>query len=204
MPFIVIEGLDGAGGQTQTNLLKEYFKKNHIPFLIVTSPDYSHPIGQLFDDYLHGKVDLSTEQVFLLCAIDVMNSIPKIKQGLSEGKIVVADRYITSTLAYRDADDFPLEKGIKLIEMLNFPRPNLIIFLDISPETSMQRKFNEKRSLDLHEKNKNYLKKVKESYKKEISNNILGKWVVVNGEKTKQEVHDQILNYLNPYLKHYQ
>lgn len=204
MPFVVLEGLDGAGGQTQTNLLKEHFKKNHIPFLIVTSPDYSHPVGQLFDDYLHSKVDLSTEQVFLLCTIDVLNSIPKIKQGLSEGKIVIADRYITSTLAYRDAANFPLEKGIKLVEMLDFPKPDLIIFLDISPETSMQRKYNEKKSLDLHEKNKNYLKKVKESYKKGISKNILGKWVVVNGEESKEEVHQEILKYIKSIFKDYQ
>jgi len=201
MSFIVLEGLDGSGGQTQTNLLKDFFEKNNTPFIIVRSPDYDNVVGQLFDDYLHGRVDLSTEQVFLLCAMDVLNSVPKIKQGLNEGKIVIADRYITSTLAYRDAAGFPLEKGLRLVKTLDFPKPNLIIFLDIHPEISIQRKFSEKKNLDLHEKNENYLRKVRESYKKGISKNVLGKWVVVNGEKTKEEVHEKILKLINPYLR---
>ena len=197
MPFIVIEGLDGSGGQTQTDFLKEYFEREGIPYTFVTSPDYEHDIGKLFDDYLHGRVELNTEQVFLLCSIDVLNSVKKIKKGLKEGKIVIADRYITSTLAYRDAGGFPLEKGMKLIEILDFPKPDVIIFLDINPETSVERKMKEKGSLDIHEKNKEYLSKVRESYKKQISGNILGKWTVVDGKSSKQEVHEKILRIIN-------
>ena len=197
MPFIVIEGLDGSGGQTQTDFLKEYFKRKGIPYTFVTSPDYEHDIGKLFDDYLHGKVELNTEQVFLLCSIDVLNSVKRIKKGLEEGKIVIADRYITSTLAYRDAGGFPLEKGMKLIETLDFPKPDVIIFLDISPETSMERKMKEKGSLDIHEKNKEYLSKVRKSYKKQISNNIVGKWIVIDGESSKQDIHEKILRIIN-------
>jgi len=197
MPFIVIEGLDGSGGQTQTDFLKEYFERKSIPYTFVTSPDYEHDIGKLFDGYLHGKVELNTEQVFLLCSIDVLNSVKKIKRGLEEGKVVIADRYITSTLAYRDAGGFPLERGMKLIEILDFPKPDMIIFLDKRPETNMERKLKEKNSLDLHEKNKEYLSKVRESYKKQISNNILSKWTVIDGESSKQEVHEKILRVIN-------
>jgi dTMP kinase len=196
MPFIVIEGLDGSGGQTQTHFLKEYFEREGSPYTLVTSPDYDHDIGKLFDKYLHGKVELNTEQVFLLCCMDVLNSVKKIK-GLEEDKMVIADRYITSTLAYRDAAGFSIEKGMKIVEILDFPKPDAIIFLNISPETSMKRKLKEKESLDIHEKNKKYLSKVKESYQKQISNNILGKWFVIDGEKSKKEVHEEILRIIN-------
>jgi dTMP kinase len=201
MPFIVIEGLDGAGGQTQTDLLKEVFKMNKVPFSFVKSPDYKHPVGQLFSEYLTGKVDLTTEQVFLLCAMDVLNSVPKIKKGLKEDHFVIADRYITSTLAYRDAKGFPTSKGLKLIELLDFPKADLIIFLDIKPETSMKRKREEKGNLDIHEQDAEYLRKVRESYHKEIDKNIMGKWVVIDGEKSIKDVNREILKLIKKHFK---
>jgi len=196
MPFIVIEGIDGAGGETQSNFLKEFFKKNKIPAIFVASPFYQHPVGKLYRDYLDGKVNLSTEQVFLLCAMDVLNLVPRIKEGLRNRKVVVADRYITSTLAYRDAAGFPLEKGLEVVKVLDFPEADLIIFLDIKPETSTKRKLKEKESLDLHERNLEYLRRVRESYMKEISKNVLGEWTVIDGEKSKEEVFKEILKEL--------
>jgi len=196
MAFIVIEGIDGAGGHTQTDLLKKFFEEINIPSLFVRSPFYEHPVGKLYHDYLHGKVELSTEQVFLLCTIDVLNLVPKIEKGIEERKIVIADRYITSTLAYRDAAGFPLEKGLKIIETLNFPKPDLIIFLDIKPETGVKRKLEEKKELDIHEKNVEYLRRVKESYEKEISRKIMGEWIVIDGEKSKEEVFEEIVKEL--------
>ena len=200
MPFIVIEGLDGSGGQTQTDLLKEVFKMNKVPFSFVKSPDYKHPVGQLFSEYLTGKVDLTTEQVFLLCVMDVLNSVPKIKKTLKEGHFVIADRYITSTLAYNDAKDFSMSKGLKLIELLDFPKADLIIFLDINPKTSMKRKLEEKGNLDIHEQDADYLRKVRESYRKEIDKNIMGKWVVIDGEKNIQTVSKEVMKLIKKYF----
>ena len=200
MPFIVIEGLDGSGGQTQTDLLKEVFKMNKVPFSFVKSPDYKHQVGQLFSDYLTGKVDLTTEQVFLLCAMDVLNSVPKIKKALKEGHFVIADRYITSTLAYNDAKDFSMSKGLKLIELLDFPKADLIIFLDINPKTSMKRKMEEKGNLDIHEQDADYLRKVRESYRKEIDKNTMGKWVLIDGEKNIQTVSKEVMKLIKKHF----
>ena len=200
MPFIVIEGLDGSGGQTQTDLLKEVFKMNKVPFSFVKSPDYKHQVGQLFSDYLTGKVDLTTEQVFLLCAMDVLNSVPKIKKGLKEGHFVIADRYITSTLAYNDAKGFSMSKGLKLIEPLDFPKADLIIFLDINPKTSMKRKMEEKGNLDIHEQDADYLRKVRESYRKEIDKNTMGKWVLIDGEKNIQTVSKEVMKLIKKHF----
>jgi len=200
MPFIVIEGLDGAGSQTQTDLLKEVFKMNKVPFSFVKSPDYKHPVGQLFSEYLTGKVDLTTEQVFLLCAMDVLNSVPKIKKGLKEGHFVIADRYITSTLAYNDAKGFSMSKGLKLIEPLDFPKADLIIFLDINPKTSMKRKMEEKGNLDIHEQDADYLRKVRESYRKEIDKNTMGKWVLIDGEKNIQTVSKEVMKLIKKHF----
>ncbi len=200
MPFIVIEGLDGAGGSTQTDLLKKYFEKKRIPHIFIKSPNYETETGKLIKSYLNNKLKLKPEQAFILFATDVLESIPIIKKGLEEKKIVIADRYITSTIAYQTANGFSFESALNFVKLHDFPEPNAIIFIDIKPETSMKRKRKEHGKLDRHEKNLKFLKKVREFYQKEIKENILGKWFVINGEKDKKDVNKDILKIIN-YLK---
>lgn len=193
----MIEGLDGAGGQSQTDLLKEYFSGNNISSVFVKSPDYDHPVGQLISDYLNEKFELSNDQAFLVFAMDVLNSVPKIETGLKDGKIVIADRYITSTIAYHCSRGFSFEDAVKLVEVLKYPKADVIIFIDIKPETSMERKMGEHGKLDKYEKKIEFLRKVRESYMRGIKENVLGKWVVINGERSKKEVHEDILKVIN-------
>ena len=197
MPFVVLEGLDGSGGYTQSNLLKEYFEDKHVPSVFVKSPEYDTEVGRAIRDYLDGKVKLKTEQAFLLFATDVLNSVPKIKEGLEEDKVIFADRYITSTIAYQCANGFPFENAIKFVKSHEYPEADFIIFIDIKPETSMERKMKEHGKLDIHEKNLEFLRKVREFYMKEIKENILGKWIVIDGEQSKEEIHKNILKIIN-------
>lgn len=197
MPFVVLEGLDGSGGSTQSNLLKEYFEDKHVPSVFVKSPEYDTEGGRAIRDYLDGKVKLKTEQAFLLFATDVLNSVPKIKEGLKEDKVIFADRYITSTIAYQCANGFSFENAIKFVKSHEYPGADFIIFIDIKPETSMERKMKEHGKLDIHEKNLKFLRKVREFYMKEIKENVLGKWVVIDGEQSKEEIHKNILKVIN-------
>jgi len=196
MPFIISDGFDGAGSATRIELLKEYFAKNKIPSVFVRSPDYDHPIGQLISDYLYEKFELSVNQAFLVYAIDNLNSVPKIRVGLKDGKIVVADRYITSTIAYHCSRGFSFEDAIKLVELLKYPEADLIIFIDIKPETGMNRKTGQRKKLDKYERDLEFLKRVKELYSREIKEDVLGKWVVIDGNKSIEEVHEKIISLL--------
>ncbi len=193
----MLEGLDGAGGETQTKLLKDYFIKNNIPSIFVRSPDYDHPIGKFIVDYLEGKFELTKHQAFLAFAIDVLNSVPRIKTGLREEKLVIADRYITSTIAYHCSRGISFQNAIDMVKRLDFPRADGIIFIDIKPETSMKRKTGENKKLDKYEKNLESLRKVREFYLKEIKENVLGKWVVIDGERSKKDIHQDILKVIN-------
>jgi dTMP kinase len=194
--FLVLEGLDGAGGSTQSNLLKRYFEDKHIQPVFVKSPEYETEVGRAIRDYLNGKVKLKTEQAFLLFATDVLNSVPKIKEGLKENKIVFADRYVTSTIAYQCANGFSFESALKFVKSNNYPEVDRIIFIDIKPETSMERKMREG-ALDIHERNLKFLREVRGFYMKEIKENVLGEWVVIDGEKSKEEIHKNILKIIN-------
>ena len=197
MPFVVIEGLDGAGGSTQTDLLKEFFERKNIPHVFVKSPDYETEIGQSILDYLNGKIDLRPEQAFLLFASDVLNSVPMIRKGLEENKVVVTDRYITSTIAYQCARGFSFDSALKFVKSHEYPEADAIIFIDIKPETSIERKMKEHEKLDKHEKNLKLLRKVRSVYQKEIENKVLGKWFVVDGEKDIKKVHEDVLKVIN-------
>ncbi len=191
--FVVIEGIDGAGGETQSKLLKEFLEKKGKKVELVKYPDYEGPIGKLIHDFLHKKFDISPEVQFCLYASDMVKDKEKIEKALKEGKIVIADRYLTSTLAYQTLKGFPLEKGLEFAELFELPTPDLVIFLEILPETSIKRKFKEKNDLDRHEANKDFLRKVNESYHRLIENQIFAKeWVVIDGEKSIEEVAKKI------------
>lgn len=196
MPLIVLEGLDGAGGSTQTNLLKKKIKKKNIPYVFVKSPEYGTEVGRSIRDYLNGKINLKPKQAFVLFATDVLNSIPMIKRGLEENRIVITDRYITSTIAYQCANDFSFESALNFVKSHEYPEADAIIFIDIKPETSMKRKLKEHGRLDKHEKDLKFLKKVRNFYLKEIKENILGKWFVIDGERSIEEVHEDIVKII--------
>jgi dTMP kinase len=197
LPFIVIDGLDGSGKGTQTKLLIEYFQKNNIPFEFIKSPNYETPVGDVYRRYLDGEFEMKTDSVFLLVATDVIMNKPKIEKSIKEGKVMIAERYITATIAFQCANGFPYEKALKLVELMKYPKPDVIIFIDIKPETGMERKFGQEGKLDRHEKDLEFLRRAREFYLREMEENVLGKWVVIDGERSKKEVHEDILKVIN-------
>jgi len=199
--FIVIEGLDGSGGETQSELLKNYFEKIGKSAEKITYPDYSNPIGKLIHDYLHRKYDFSVEVQFLLYFVDFIKDKEKIRKWLSEKKIVICDRYFTSTLAYQSLQGFSIEKALKIVELFNLPKPDLIIYLKISPDTSIKRKLNEKEKLDRNESNKEFLTRLSKFYEILTEKQLFGTWRIVDGEKSIGEVHKEIINLVTEFFK---
>lgn len=199
--FVVIDGLDGAGGETQTRLLVEFLKRNGIPFVKIESPKYSTEVGKVIKAFLNGRLELKPEARFLLFATDVIMDKPTIEEARKDGKFIVADRYITSTIAYQTASGLKLEKLVKIVELIGFPKADLIILIDIEPETSMKRKMKETGSLDRHEVDLEYLRRVREAYFEEVKLNVLGKWVVIDGERSIEEIHGKIVERVLKLLR---
>jgi len=192
--FVVIEGIDGAGGETQSKLLIEFLQKNRWQTQFIKYPDYDGPIGLLIHDFLHKKYDFPSDVQFSLYATDMAKDREKILNALKDGKVVIGDRYFTSTLAYESlTKGFGLEKGLEFAKLFNLPVPDLVIFLEVNPKTSIKRKFGEKKSLDRHEEDKKLLGKVKESYHTLIKDKVFAKeWIVVDGEKSIEEVAKKV------------
>lgn len=191
--FIVLEGIDGAGGETQGKLLKDFLESKGKEVLQLSYPDPTGPIGKLIYGFLNREYDLPADVQFSLYATDFMKDRDRIKQFLSEEKFVITDRYIFSTLCYQTTKGFSAERGLKLAEIFELVKPDLVILQDISTETSVKRKHGEKKSLDRYEEDKEFLSKVRERYLKLAKDGVYAKeWVVIDGEQSIEKVAEEI------------
>jgi len=198
--LIVFEGIDGAGCETQVKLLFDYLKRQGKSVERLYYPDYEGPIGKLIHQYLHKQYEFSVDIQFLLYFTDFIKDREKINQWIGEGKIVICDRYFSSTLAYQGLRGFSIKKALELARRFKLPKPDLIIYLKVSPEVSMSRKYKEKKDLDRNEADKKFLKKIWDSYEKLIKGKIFSKLVVIDGEKSIEEVFSQIKKIVNEKL----
>jgi len=193
--FLVIEGIDGAGCGTQTELLKERLnEKLSQPVLHIRYPNYNNPMGVTIHKFLHEELQLSPDMQFFIYSLDMLKDMREIKKALEEGRMVLADRYFTSTLAYQCSQGFPLEKALKFADLFDFVKPDLVIYLKVSAETAMKRKIKEKSDLDMFEKDLELKKRVSKKYEELASKNIFGKWVIVDAEKSIEDVAKEIEN----------
>jgi dTMP kinase len=200
--FIVIEGIDGCGGETQTNFLSDFLSQKGYNVKLKSYPEYEGPIGQVIHNFLHKKYDFPINTETLMYFADFTKDAEEMHKYLENG-IIIADRYFTSTIVYQCLKGFPLDKMLALSEMFNLPKPDLCIYVKISAETSFNRKSKEKGgdfNLDRHEENKKFLKIVAEGYEKIAQDNIFCDWAVIDGEKPIEEVSKEILEVINKKL----
>ncbi len=140
--FIVFEGTDGSGKSTQMRLLGEYLSAKGVPVYTTHEPTNS-PFGELLHDCMGRRIETSEHAIAALFAADRLDHIQNPESGmlkkLEAGCTVLCDRYYFSSLAY-NGGFVPLE----WVEELNRPamellRPDLVVFLDVTPEESMKR-----------------------------------------------------------------
>ncbi|MGC8940546.1 MAG: dTMP kinase [Candidatus Nanoarchaeia archaeon] len=195
--FVVFEGIDGAGCETQSKLFLSHarhaFGKNKVLYL--DYPEYKSCYGKLLKNFLHGKLKISRKEAFLLFFLDQLKDAEKIKTALSEKKIVISNRYFTSNIAYH-FDLFDVEDMIKLAEFFSLPKPDIIFYIDISPKESIRRKSLEKKGkLDINEKNLTKLISIRQAYYKLALNHAwIHNWIIVDGQRSKKEIAEDIWN----------
>jgi dTMP kinase len=161
-PFLVIEGLDGAGTTTQTRLLLETFADRDIPAVRTREPS-DGPVGALIRQMLSKRVvapdgegghrAVDDDVLALLFAADRLDHVDaKIEPALGDGRLVVTDRYYHSSLAYQSdrLDDGTIDT--EWVRTLNAraPTPDLTLFLEASPDVCLER-LRERDSRDIYE-----------------------------------------------------
>ncbi|MEM2321435.1 MAG: dTMP kinase [Candidatus Bathyarchaeia archaeon] len=136
--LICIEGLDKSGKTTQSRLLVENLRSAGFDAFYTSEPSDGE-IGRFIERFIlkrDRRISIPAEA--LLFAADRVDHVEReIKPLLDEGKIVVSDRYIYSSLAYQGAAGLDLEWIMEINRMA--PKPNLAIYLDVPVEVVMKR-----------------------------------------------------------------
>jgi dTMP kinase len=191
--FICVEGLDGCGKTTQTKLLVRKLRKMGWDAVYTAEPSRGK-IGKFIKKYcLHGEKRTFPIVEALLFAADRFEHVEReVIPALNEGKIVVSDRYVYSSLAYQGATGLDL----KWIEMINEHaiRPDLAIFVDVEPEAVIKRLKPKKSVME----NLETQRKVREVYVKFVEK---GELVRIDGNKSTKEVADDVLKVVLRFLE---
>ena len=191
---IVIEGTDKAGKRTQSRLLLDALKVLGKICVVIDLPDYTTPIGAEIRAFLDGKRDYPNELKHMLLSANRWEKKREIESMIDNGTIVILNRYYHSNLVYG------ISNGLNINWLLNLdkglPKEDLVILLHVNPNISFQRAVSESR--DSFEMNRTLLLEVNKNYHKLAKQ---FKWKIIDGEKSKEQVHQEVMNFLKKALK---
>lgn len=180
--FIVIDGTDGSGKATQTNLLVEELKLSGYRVEMTDFPQYGTKSAGLIEEYLNGKYgQVGPEAASIFYAIDRFDASFKIRQWLDEGKVVISNRYVTANAGHQGGkikDDLQRLKFFKWLDNLeygifNIPKPDMNIILHVPAQvaqelvdkkTADQRVYANGKKRDLHEADLQHLLNAEKVY----------------------------------------
>ena len=178
--LIVIEGLDGSGKATQSNLVYEKLLSQGKQVRKVSFPAYESQSSALVKMYLAGEFgkepgDVNAYAASTFFAVDRYASYKADwGQFYEEGGIVIADRYTTSN-AVHQCSKLPREQWDDYIRwlfdfefnMMGIPAPDAVVYLRVDPAVSQKlmtaRYQGDESKKDIHESNLDYLAKSREA-----------------------------------------
>jgi dTMP kinase len=178
--LIAFEGLDQSGKQTQAELLRDRLKQDGRKARLVSFPDYGTSIGEEIARALTGEREYGPDVMQLLYVANRYERKDDLTRWLEGGLILVSDRYTASSVAYGEA--MGLDAGWLAGLQQYLPPAALTIFLDIAPETAVQRKAVDR---DRYERDLAMQGRVRESYRRQAQEQ---NWVVIDGERDKAAI----------------
>ena len=149
--FIVIEGTDCSGKETQSKLLVEKLEKLGKKAIRLTFPNYDSPTGKIVGGpylgkkeicecwFKEGAVNLDPKVASLYYAADRKYNENSIKKYLDDDYFIICDRYVSSNMAHQgskiknDEERFHMYEWIDKLEfwLLSLPKPDKTIFLHV-------------------------------------------------------------------------
>ena len=191
--FICIEGIDGSGKTTQAHRLVKTLKKKGYDAVYTTEPSKGI-FGKIIRKHiLQGNNRVPTVVEAMLFAADRVNHVDnEIKLLLKAKKIVICDRYVYSSIAYQGASNLNQE-WIKEINR-HAIKPDLAIYIDVPPETVINRIKRRKSVMETLQTQKN----VRKLYLKLVEEKQL---VMVYGNASIREVAKTIENMVLEFLE---
>ena len=201
--FIVFEGLDGSGKSTQIRCLEQRLRDMGRRVDVTAEPTVS-ALGGLVRDALSGFTPRSGGEIAALFMADRVahnvNPVNGIGKLLSEGCVVLCDRYYYSSLAYQGTVTDPEWVFHINIDCPEIRKPDLCVFLDLDDEECLRRMERGRSYREIYE-NENSLLAVRRRYyeifrRLEHRDNIC----IVNAARTPEEVAADVLSAVKSVL----
>jgi dTMP kinase len=202
--FVVFEGLDGSGKTTQMSRIQKRLTGMGIDAVTTCEPT-NGPVGSLIRDMLEGRISSDPQTIAALFAADRTDHLVKPETGVralvEKGRVVLCDRYYFSSYAYH-ARDMDLEWIITLNSVnAQIIRPDLTLFIDVAPETCLDRIRAGRQHLDMYEKI-DILKQVRHNYFAAFDRlRDKEKVVIVDGNGSEDAVKESIWPHLKPFVQ---
>ncbi|MGN0807804.1 MAG: dTMP kinase [Candidatus Coproplasma sp.] len=161
--FITFEGCEGCGKSTQVRLLSQKLDELGVEYIVTREPGGSDVAEQIRNIILDAKNTAMCDEceALLYAAARIQHLEEIVEPALAQGKLVICDRYVDSSLAYQGYARGLGEQYVSEINSaaLNKYCPDLTLFLNISPTAAFARKHGadeddrmERLGLDFHEK----------------------------------------------------
>lgn len=201
--FIVMEGPDGSGKTTQINLLKEYLEEAGYECLITREPGgtvIGEEIRQLILNPEHKEMSPVTEML-LYAASRAQLVHEVIGPALEEGKIVISDRFVDSSIVYQG---IARKLGISTVSAVNAPgigiyRPDGIFFIYLSEAEGLRRKKEQKNLDRMEQEGIDFHHMVSEGYRKVLSGR--PEVMKIDGGRSIDTIQKKIRNHVDELLK---
>jgi len=199
--FITFEGADGSGKTTQLKMLEEYLKSKNKDFITTRDPGGTRLGTKLREILLNydGKIAPFCE-LFLYLADRAQHVDEVLIPSLNNGKIVLCDRYIDSTLAYQG-----YARGLNTDEIINLNNlvthsliPDLTLLFDIETGIAMKRIGDHKDRLESEAAH--FHEKVRMGYL-DLAKKDPERIIVIDASKSIDEVYSKVITIINKFIQ---
>ncbi|WP_448375791.1 dTMP kinase [Fervidobacterium sp.] len=196
--FVSFEGIDGCGKSTQIELFTKHLKANNIDFVKVREPGGTQ-LGEKIRNILINEHMCSRSELLLFLASRAQLVEEVIKPALKEGKVVVADRFAHSSVAYQGCGR---QLGSEFVKLLNDfatdqTYPDIVFFIDVPVDIVLERLSSEHKDR-IEKEGKEFFEKVRNCY---IDLSRTDKsFIVIDGTKTIEDINMIIIDTFEKYL----
>ena len=202
--FITVEGTDGSGKSTQLKLLMDYLGTKNCDVVFTREPggtEISEKIRDVILD-INNKEMTDMTEALLYAAARAQHVQQKIIPAINEGKVVICDRFVDSSIAYQGAARGLGTDNIMQINSfaLNGIMPDLTLFFDLPPEKGILRKKNEKELDRLESEKLDFHVKVYEGYKK-LCSQYPDRIKAISADDTVENINRPVIEIIDGLLK---
>ena len=200
--FITFEGPEGSGKTTVMREITQRLESEGWEVVVTREPGGVKTGEDIRKILLEGEAIDDRSEALLFAASRREHLVNKVLPALREGKVVLCDRYIDSSLAYQGyARGIGVEEVCSINEFaINGLYPDLTLYLDIRASVGIQRINDNQRTQNRLDREKlDFHEKVVEGYR-QIIHNEPNRFAVINAEQSIEEVvnsaYESIIKYL--------